>query len=479
MALFGRKPKTTPKTTQPSVTNTSAAVSVVNAAMENADNVASQQKKLDETRKAQEIFNNKLYSLANDIDVSREMKKQALKNEERLQKLEERYKAALENLKLNPNSSSVVQEMETRRSLYNNFNPKDNGDGEEDAYIYDSIYILDKDTDTYIKNISKLSVLFSEKASSEAIDSGANLIFENGFDVYVDQLEEALQKGRKIKVNACFDVFKYVLKVAYSKPVTFEDQDPIEVFHTRMEVVSKVAKQLIKDIDNYYELLEELELNDDEYKKAKLLWVEKRDAMETVPEKLRQQLMNLDMKGAMQQIPNGSNVIRQYYPIIFDAKTVLVRTYLKSYEISSAMLALTELRNGINEMLTELKKAFIKSGKTYDAAAHIKMLEEINTRNIKNAQELEKRAIHNQQLNEKIDSLLKSAQNNPLMGQSVAHSTQDIFAQMKLDEEEEALKRAITKRANELKERKAKQQKMDIETDYEEVGNLNKLEVEE
>ena len=38
MALFGRKPKTTPKTTQPSVTNTSAAVSVVNAAMENADN---------------------------------------------------------------------------------------------------------------------------------------------------------------------------------------------------------------------------------------------------------------------------------------------------------------------------------------------------------------------------------------------------------------------------------------------------------
>ena len=201
--------------------------------------------------------------------------------------------------------------------------------------------------------------------------------------------------------------------------------------------------------------------------------------METVPEKLRQQLMNLDMKGAMQQIPNGSNVIRQYYPIIFDAKTVLVRTYLKSYEISSAMLALTELRNGINEMLTELKKAFIKSGKTYDAAAHIKMLEEINTRNIKNAQELEKRAIHNQQLNEKIDSLLKSAQNNPLMGQSVAHSTKDIFAQMKLDEEEEALKRAITKRANELKERKAKQQKMDIETDYEEVGNLNKLEVEE
>ncbi|MBQ5563101.1 MAG: hypothetical protein IIT39_06920, partial [Clostridia bacterium] len=133
MALFGRKPKTTPKTTQPSVTNTSAAVSVVNAAMENADNVASQQKKLDETRKAQEIFNNKLYSLANDIDVSREMKKQALKNEERLQKLEERYKAALENLKLNPNSSSVVQEMETRRSLYNNFNPKDKGDGDEDA----------------------------------------------------------------------------------------------------------------------------------------------------------------------------------------------------------------------------------------------------------------------------------------------------------------------------------------------------------
>lgn len=325
---------------------------------------------------SQETFNERFSRLINNPDVFTEMARQARKNEQHFRELEEKWQTEPEKMKV-------------RQDLYKSFSSKDKG----------NIYILPQDVDMYIRYLTKTAYLFREKSPFEAIDSGADIIFEYGFEVYIDRLEEALKQGRRITVNVCFDIFRYVLQVVYNRIVAAESQDFQESFQTRMESIFKIVEQLIEDIDHYYENLTLLEIGDSNYKQAKLAWDRKREEIEeTFSLHLCQQMVNWDIKDFRQQVVNAD--VQQYFSVLLNAKMVYEQFNTESIITDVILLELEQLRNSINEMLAEFKEMFVSG----DEIACAKALEEINARNMKRMQELEKKRIDQcQQINNTIE----------------------------------------------------------------------------
>ena len=449
MAFWNKKKN--PTSTQ---TTEQAASAIVNTTMENAENQAQAQRALSEACNTIDAFNSKyeLHLLSNP-DLDDEFRKVALKNEAAKESIEAALTAAKDNSSLNPNQKQTVKEMEQRASLYNSFGVSK---GESEDYIYDSIYFLPEDKDPYINAIRKIGRAFSEKKSSHAVNSGADYFFRNGLDIYIDHLEDAMRSGRKLKANTCLDVFRYILEVAYQRPIAFDDSKLQEVQENRAIVVLETAKSLVESIDDYYKELEMLANDDKDYKDIKLKWTDKRHEMEIIPENLRDQLLNMDLQNALQNIAE-TDMVKQYYNIVFEGKTTLTQAYLKGYMIQGRLVGLSDRRSGIIELLSECRQAFINRGPAFDQDQYIKKLVTIRNRNIEHAKEQFQWAIQMQNMNKATESLLKEAQTNPELGQAIANSTNSIYHQMELDKQNERMLAEIQKREAELKRKQAQQ----------------------
>lgn len=454
MAFNRKKGKNNQHTAASSTT--AKAAEIVNLQMESVSNTARVQNELSNARDAKEGFEKEFnVRLIENAELFEDMMKTAKANAEKLEKMEERFQKALEGNSDNASQmikrdiEEVKKDLKSRRDFYNSFLSAAEGQEQSEKYSYDSIYILPDDCDKYIRALSYFSNKFEKKSSAEAVGSGADEFFlKRNTDgdllmpLYIAMLQDAMKTGKKLKANTCFDVFNYILEVAYEKPVTFTREQLGDAQETRLETVFETARSLLESMDDYYEQLQKLEILDDGYTESIESWNKLRLEMDMIPKEILDVLLNMDMKGAMDSLPPNSPV-KEYYPLVFNGKATLTNCYMKGYEVRSTILGLTERRNEIKELLKEFRMAFVNRGVNFNQEEHIRRLQRIRKRNIDKAREREEWANQVSQMNAETMSLIEAAERNVQTGINVAENLSAMLKQKKLDQENAQLQKRI------------------------------------
>ena len=451
------------------ITSQEAAGAVVNSVLSDADNNAEKLKALSNAQAAIDEFNSKFERelLSKDLFGNNPEK-----NAEKLKEIEERFEQAKKNYAVNPNQALVEIDLKRRRDFYYGFTRL--GTDKTDERLFDSIYFLPQDKDKYINAIGTLSRAFREKRSAFAVYSGADNIFLNGAHKYIDELARAIREGQKITANACIDIFKYILTVAFEPPTGFLSEEQIsELYSKRNDVVFNTGPVMIESLKRYYTELNSLELLDNSYKSAKHDYAEKQGELENCPVQIVNQLLNLDLQNSLQTIPQTA-LVKQYYPIVNSAKTTLVFLYVKDYQIRSTIQGIYDTKTSIIILMDEFQQAYINKNADFDFDKYAKRLSDITTKNINDSRKLQEQAIAIQKMNKTAESLLKEAESIAELGVTVATSTQSVFRQMEIDKENEELMKEIAKKKIDNEKKRAQAIKQEEENPAEE----NKQEIE-
>lgn len=468
MGLFGnyRKKNKVQDQTQP--TTSSLAGAVVDATISSVDNNAQAQRQLSSTRELMLKFI-KYYeaNLMNNTVLDEKFRKIAEEDEKAMDQLNEMMDNAKNDRTLNPNYEKTFEEIKERARLYNGFQRLKK---KNDDCIYDNIYFLPEDKDRYVRAIHTIYSQFGGKSSSDAVLAGVDYFFRNGLEKYVDQLADAMKTGRKLKANMCIDVFKYVIEVAFEPPVAFDEKQKQEIMDKRAEAIMQVARSLVESIDSYYKELEELAIDDGRLSDLKRNFIQVRDDMEAIPEDLCNQLMNMDLQHALNDLGQTA-LVKQYWNRVFEGKTLLTKSYAVDYAIQSRLVALSDLRNGITELLDEFRKSFIDRGPEFDYDTYYQNLLSIRTKNIAQSRRHYEQAIQVQKLNDATESLLHEAETMPGLGNAIAQGTNALFNQFKMDDENQRLRKVIAERRRDMSKmrEKQRQEEQQLDTNNEEL----------
>ena len=432
---FGRKKK--------NETAVSTAAPIVQEAESKAQQIQETKEtnvQLSQARVTKDEVDSILRYLRNDPEFQHKILKAAQKKEEKVEKLQQAKEA-----------EEALAKKEGREPVENKLYKLEEG-----------MYILPgEQLDEFLLAIDAIELMFQSKSAAESVEKGVDIL-NALLKEYLLQLQEALEDARAKTADACLTVLKYVIEVGYRFEGTADPRRLQERMDAKIDFVQKTGTQLIRTISEYYNLLADYEITSADYAEVYKTYIEKVREINDMPEEISQKIDRLGFKRAMRELPPGDTA-RQYLKIILDTNGELAMVYMRSMELESMALGLSDLEHGYREYLTECKRAFERKGDTFDYEAHQKRLYELRKRSVDNINRINDMAVESHKLNEKTQALLKEAAENPELGLAVSSARQAIRYYEKLDSHNRHLQKVIQDN------KAASQQKIDVENTQEEV----------
>ena len=439
--MFGKKKKE-------SVVQVSTAAPVIAEAEAKAQQVQETKetnRQLSDARVTKNEIDGMLRFLRTDPEFNNKMLKKAQSNEKKIDELEMAKKAAEEKA-------------------------KEEGKEPPENKLYDlesKMYVLPEKLDTYGKAIDAVEMMFQSKSAVDSVEMGADKLNALLKD-YLLQLREALEDGRAMTADACLNILRYVIEVGYRFEGTSDPRRLQERMDEKIKFVRDTGTQLIRTITEYYNQLADYEITEGSYNETYTAYMEKVKEVKDMPDYISQKIDRLGFKRAMKELPPGDEA-RKYLKIILDTQGELSVVYLRSMELESMSMGLSNLKQGINEYLTECKRAFERKGDVFDYEAHQKRIFELRKKSIDNINRINDMTVENHKLNEKTMSLLKEAAENEALGDSVSSAMESIKYYEKLKKNNEFLRQQIAVKESERKA--AEEKEKNTQTNYAEQEN--------
>ena len=272
--------------------------------------------------------------------------------------------------------------------------------------------------DYYTKAITVLEAKFRSTSSANAVESGADQleVFIVGF---LGNLRSALERGYALKANAAIDMIKYVFVVGHRYEDYANEEERAKGIQKKVDFLDRVGKGLINAIDELYEEVQKYKTREGAYGESLKKLVKQRETYDqTCPHEVQELLNTLGFKNAMAQLPPGDER-RQYLDMMLNQQSSLVTVLENSMMLEAEMRDIVGLKNGIDTMVFEVRQAFDSSGKEFNFNEHMKLLEEIHAKNIKEMNEANKRANSRANAEEALMGRLEAVANSPKLGENV------------------------------------------------------------
>lgn len=439
--MFGKKKKE-------SVVQVSTAAPVIaetEAKAQQIQETKETNRQLSDARVTKNEIDGMLRFLRTDPEFNNKMLKKAQSNEKKIDELEMAKRAAEERA-------------------------KKEGKEPPENKLYDlesKMYVLPEKLDTYGKAIDAVEMMFQSKSAVDSVEMGADKL-NALLKEYLLQLREALEDGRAMTADACLNILRYVIEVGYRFEGTSDPRRLQERMDEKIKFVRDTGTQLIRAITEYYNQLADYEITEGSYNETYTAYMEKVKEVKDMPDYISQKIDRLGFKRAMKELPPGDEA-RKYLKIILDTQGELSVVYLRSMELESMSIGLSNLKQGINEYLTECKRAFERKGDVFDYEAHQKRIFELRKKSIDNINRINDMTVENHKLNEKTMSLLKEAAENEALGDSVSSAMESIKYYEKLKKNNEFLRQQIAVKESERKA--AEEKEKNTQTNYAEQEN--------
>ena len=272
--------------------------------------------------------------------------------------------------------------------------------------------------DYYTKAVTVLEAKFRSTSSADAVETGADQleVFIVGF---LGNLRNALEKGYALKANAAIDMIKYVFVVGHRYEDYANDEERTKGIRKKVSFLDTVGKGLINAIDELYEEVQKYKTRENSYCESLKKLVNQRETFETTcPHEVQKLLNTLGFKNAMTQLPPGDER-RQYLDMLLNQQSSLVTVLENSMLLEAEMRDIVGLKNGIDTMVFEVRQAFDSSGKEFNFNEHMKLLQEIHAKNIKEMNEANKRANLRADAEKELMGRLEAVANSPKLGEDV------------------------------------------------------------
>ena len=440
----------------------------VKKSIEEAEQQQAIQMKLVEVRKTKEDIDNDFFDLVTSREVAEKSHKAAQANESKLDQMEQ---ADAANKATGKENVSKLWEME------------------KDIYIIPGGYaeapgetndVPRNNLDVYNRAVEQLARQYKVKTPAEAVETGADQLYPY-IKKYVNSLRSAIESGRAMKANACIDMLRYVLNIGYR----YEDAATPEKFNERVkkkvEFMENTGSYLLSDIDYYYQLLVNYELEEAAYAQ----YLEEFDRivepyLRDCPPETKEKLNHLGFKRAMRELPAGDDA-RKYLGILIASESYLTRALMSSLRLEAFSMEILRMRGNIQELVNECKRAFVASGDDFDYNAQFRAMERIRQKNIAEINRLNDIVAEEEDFTRRTQSLLKEAAENEKLALAVARAAEAIEKYNKLQKRNENLR----KRENEArgayieeKQRLAEERLEEQQRQLEEDERLRRIEEE-
>lgn len=139
--------------------------------------------------------------------------------------------------------------------------------------------------------------------------------------------------------------------------------------------MENTGSYLLSDIDYYYQLLVNYELEEAAYAQ----YLEEFDRivepyLRDCPPETKEKLNHLGFKRAMRELPAGDDA-RKYLGILIASESYLTRALMSSLRLEAFSMEILRMRGNIQELVNECKKAFVASGDDFDYNAQFRAME--------------------------------------------------------------------------------------------------------
>ena len=382
----------------------------VNQAIKEEKEKQETQKELDKNRKLKEQIKQGFADLRLP-DVAQKSRKAAAENEAKLNRL---WKA--------------VQRMQPGEGDESDAKMSKLWDMEKDVFIVPGGYsenpteengIPKTNLDVYNRAIESLARGYQAKTAVDAVQYGANEL--DGFVVnFLGNLRSAIESGRAMKANACIDMIKYVLVVGYRYEDASDPEDFKKRIQKKVDFIQNIGKHLIKDVDYYYTLLTQYELEEERY----------------------------------------AQVTGEYDRVVEPAESYLTRAIMSSLRLEAFSMEILRERANLQEMVHECKKAYLLSGDEFNFEEHSRVIETIQRRNIDEINTLNDMAARESEHNTRMRSLLKEAAENEKLAFQIGQAQRAIDNYNNLRKRNQKLKHneSVTRIENEKRNAVLKQE---------------------
>lgn len=364
----------------------------------------------------------KLWALFEDQDLFSRMMETARANQQAEEQMEERFQRALSETAANPDPEAVEREIALRRELYGGFSAEE--ESADFHYQYGYIFILPEDLDAYNNDIAFLARKYKRKTPQEVIETGGEKLLEVA-DIAIDRLRTALSRGQKLQANACVDILRYILVKGLENETLTDPGARDQVVEGKHRFVFETGIGLLNAVEKYYELLNNLQIQEKEYTPAKKMLGEDLQQLRAIPDDVREILGRLGFKNGMKQLPKNAatdDIVR----LVMRVRSEYTKVRLLSLAISRNKMFLDQLRQDIHTLIMECRMAFGRSGQVFDYASHHKALHSITLGILGEAREAAHFATETQRLNEEVNSMASAVENDASMGQTIAGAMRQV-----------------------------------------------------
>ena len=422
----------------------------VNQAIKEEKEKQETQKELDENRKLKEQIKQGFADLRLP-DVAQKSRKAAAENEAKLNRL---WKA--------------VQRMQPGEGDESDAKMSKLWDMEKDVFIVPGGYsenpteengIPKTNLDVYNRAIESLARGYQAKTAVDAVQYGANEL--DGFVVnFLGNLRSAIESGRAMKANACIDMIKYVLVVGYRYEDASDPEDFKKRIQKKVDFIQNIGKHLIENVDYYYTLLTQYELEEERYAQVTGEYDRVVEPyINECPPDVHEKLNRLGFKRSMRELPAGDDA-RKYLGIMLAAESYLTRAIMSSLRLEAFSMEILRERANLQELVHECKKAYLLSGDEFNFEEHSRVIETIQRRNIDEINTLNDMAARESEHNTRMRSLLKEAAENEKLAFQIGQAQRAIDNYNNLRKRNQKLKHneSVTRIENEKRNAVLKQE---------------------
>ncbi|MBR5409830.1 MAG: hypothetical protein IK104_04095 [Clostridia bacterium] len=312
----------------------------------------------------------------------------------------------------------------------------------------EELYLTMDDLPVYDKSIASFITLFSNISSADVVATGGEAINPYLSD-YVLKLQAALEKGQKLKANACFDALKYAFEVAYTKD---DESDPEKLAALREEKVVFIrdtCKNLLDTIDAYYGGLINLENAEKAHRQSYDAFVAQSEKLDEVPPEEAKKIDSLGFKRAMDELPPGDNA-RKYFSTVMAAHQSATMVLYDDMNVESLLMHLEYLDGAIRELIKECRKAYNLQGRTFNFIEHRKNIESLRNKSLNRVHEMQQHVITASQSNEELISRLNELASNPEMGMTIENNMQTVKRMNALIRKNEQFEQNVSKMRDDI-----------------------------
>ena len=236
--------------------------------------------------------------------------------------------------------------------------------------------------------------------------------------------------------------------------------------------MENTGSYLLSDIDYYYQLLVNYELEEAAYAQ----YLEEFDRivepyLRDCPPETKEKLNHLGFKRAMRELPAGDDA-RKYLGILIASESYLTRALMSSLRLEAFSMEILRMRGNIQELVNECKRAFVASGDDFDYNAQFRAMERIRQKNIAEINRLNDIVAEEEDFTRRTQSLLKEAAENEKLALAVARAAEAIEKYNKLQKRNENLRKreneargAYIEEKQRLAEEKLEEQQRQLEED--------------